>query len=96
VKHIFVIDLGEGESTQPLSFLGQSVELRRVGCGGDVAVARELIAREDGRADVIALDGLPARVRLGPVSRPHHHTTEPDRAGGCQRSGSSDSRFEIT
>lgn len=47
------------------------MELRRVGCGGDVAVARELIAREDGRADVIALDGLPARVRLGPVSRPH-------------------------
>jgi predicted amino acid dehydrogenase len=71
MKRVLVIDLSDGETTRPVSFLGQSVELRVIGCGGDPDRARRLIAEHDGRVDAICLDGLPARLRLGAHSVPH-------------------------
>ena len=59
MKRILAIDLGADNQTESVPFLGQSIEIKRVGCGGDPARARELIAAHDGQVDAIALDGLP-------------------------------------
>ncbi len=71
MKRVVVIHLGEGETAQPVHFLGQTVELRRVGCGGNPERARALIAQYDGQVDAISLDGLPARLRLGAAAATH-------------------------
>ncbi len=65
MKKILIIHLGEGEMLLPVTFLDQDVEVRRVGCGGDVARARALIAEYDGAVDAIGLEGMPAVLRLG-------------------------------
>ncbi len=71
MKKLVVIHLGEGESTETVTFLGQAVEIRRLGCGGDESRARALIMEHDGRADAIALEGMPVRLRLGNASVRH-------------------------
>jgi len=71
MKKLVVIHLGEGESTETITFLGQAVEIRRLGCGGEEARARALIMEHDGRAEAIALEGMPARLRLGNASVRH-------------------------
>jgi predicted amino acid dehydrogenase len=76
MKRILVIDLGADTQTESVHFLGQAIELQRQGCGGDPARARELIAAHDGQVDAIALDGLPAQLRLGGATRPHVAGTE--------------------
>ncbi len=71
MKRILAIDLGADNQTESVPFLGQTIEIKRIGCGGDPARARELIAAHDGQVDAIALDGLPAQLRLGGAARPH-------------------------
>lgn len=69
MKQILVIRPGEGDERAALTLLGQTVEARRIGCGGDAARACELIQAYDGTVDAIALEGLPARLFLGGASR---------------------------
>jgi len=71
MKRVFVVDLGDGESTASLEFLGQPIEVRRAGCSGRLDRARALLASADGAFDAIALDGLPTQIKLGGASRPH-------------------------
>jgi predicted amino acid dehydrogenase len=71
MKEIAVIHLNQGDETSSVSFLGQTIRILRVGCGGDPEVARALISTFDGRADAIGLEGLPALLQLGTISRPH-------------------------
>jgi predicted amino acid dehydrogenase len=69
VKHILIIHAGDGDETSAVTLLDQRLEVRRVGCGGDPARARALIAAADGQVAAIALEGLPARLRLGEATR---------------------------
>lgn len=71
MKQVIVIHLGDDKETATISFLGREVEVRWLGCRGDVELARALIANFDGKADAISLEGLPAQLRLGAISRPH-------------------------
>jgi predicted amino acid dehydrogenase len=71
MKHVLIIHLGQDDTTETISFLGQEIELQRRGCGGDPERARALIAAADGQVDAIGLDGLPAQVRLGSAARAH-------------------------
>jgi len=71
MKKILIIHLGEGEMLLPVTFLDQDVEVRRIGCGGDVARARALIAEYDGVVDAIGLEGMPAVLRLGSAQAQH-------------------------
>ena len=63
--------LGKGKETETVTFLSHSFEILRAGRGGDAARARELVAEYDGQVEALALDGLPAQLRLGNTSRPH-------------------------
>lgn len=69
MKRILIIHSGDGVGTQTVTLLDQQVEVRRVGCAGDPARAHELLRAADGTLDAIALEGLPARLRLGQALR---------------------------
>lgn len=71
MKEILVIDLQGGTENTDLSFLGQEVHIKRVGCSGDVELARDLIKQHDGKLDAIGLEGLPSELQLGNASRIH-------------------------
>src|SRR3990172_7842238 len=71
MKQILVIHLNEGDETSSVSFLGQTVQVRRIGCGGDAHRARALIGEYDGRVDAIGLEGMPSQLELGSARRPH-------------------------
>lgn len=71
MKEVLLIDLGNGEETSFVTFLGQPLQIHRVGCGGEAERARALIAENDGKVDAIALDGMPGALRLGSATRPH-------------------------
>jgi predicted amino acid dehydrogenase len=65
MKTILVIHTAEDESQTSVTFLGQTVAIRRLGCGGDADRARHWVSEYDGQVDAIVLDGLPAELRLG-------------------------------
>ena len=71
MKEILVIHLNSGTEITGVSFLGEEVQIRRVGCSGDVELARALIKQHDGQVDAIGLEGLPAELQLGNASRTH-------------------------
>jgi len=71
VKQILVIHLGDDESIETVSFLGQELIIQRLGCHGDVERVRAFIAAHDGQVDAIGLEGLPAHLSLGGVTCPH-------------------------
>lgn len=71
MKQVLVIHLNKKNHQETLSFLGQEVEVRRIGCNGEVENCRQLIAQYDGKVDAIALEGLPATLELGHEKRPH-------------------------
>lgn len=66
MKKIAVIHVGDESRQEKVAFLGQTVEVERIGCGGDVDQARKIITEFDGRVDAVALEGLPAYLELGP------------------------------
>lgn len=74
MKNILILHLGFEDETGQVNFLGNDIHMRRLGCGGDISRARAVIAEYDGKVDVIALEGMPARLRLGHVSEPHANT----------------------
>ena len=71
MKKILVIHIDKGDENSTLSFLGQEIYIRRVGCQGDPDIARALIAEHDCQVDAIGLEGLPTQLQLGSASRPH-------------------------
>ncbi len=71
MKQILVIHLNEETTSQTVSFLGNEIEILRVGCNGDAAAARQLIGAYDGRVAAIGLEGLPATLELGTQQRAH-------------------------
>jgi predicted amino acid dehydrogenase len=71
MKQILVIHLNEGSSSETITLLGQKIEVLRIGCFGDPAVAQQLVRDYDGRVAAIALEGLPARLELGAQHRTH-------------------------
>ena len=71
MKQIGVIHLNSESSSEIVTFLGEDIEIVRLGCAGDTAAARRLISEYDGRAAAIGLEGLPARLDLGTEHRMH-------------------------
>ena len=71
MKKILVLHLGDDEETTTASFLGQTIEIHRLGTGGDADRAGALIAQYDGKVDAIALEGFAAQLKLGTESRVH-------------------------
>jgi predicted amino acid dehydrogenase len=65
VKKVLVVHPGSAEHCTRVEILGRTVHVDRRGCGGEIERARALIARHDGVADVIALEGIPAKLQLG-------------------------------
>ena len=71
MKQILVLDLGVGKDKRVVSFAGQEAELHRIGTDGDLELTRQLLRQADGQVDVIALEGMPAQLRLGAMSHTH-------------------------
>jgi predicted amino acid dehydrogenase len=71
MKQIVVLHSDEGQTTTAVSFLGQQVEVKRIGCRGDPQLARAFITNYDGKVEAISLEGLPTQLKLGGVVRPH-------------------------
>jgi predicted amino acid dehydrogenase len=71
MKRVLVVHVGREAETSTVTVMGQPVEIRRAGCGGDAGRARALIAEADGRVDAVALEGLPVELELGSVRRRH-------------------------
>jgi predicted amino acid dehydrogenase len=71
VKEILAIHPGVGDETYTAELLDQRAAVRRVGCGGDIERAKQMIVEVDGRIDVIALEGIPARLQLGSETATH-------------------------
>lgn len=71
MKKVLVIHLNEGEEKVVADLLGQQIEVRYVGCGGDPERASALIREHDGKVDAIGLEGLPRHIQLAGNSRAH-------------------------
>src|SRR5581483_156102 len=71
MKHILVIDLGVGGETRTLTFAGQPIEIHRIGADSSLDCVRRLLAQYDGHVDALALEGMPAQLKLGAAARPH-------------------------
>ena len=71
MKKLLVVHSGGGNETSKVSFRGRQAELSRIGCGGDLKTARELIAKAGESFDAIGLEGLPLELELGRARVPH-------------------------
>ena len=71
MKRLLVIHTGTGSTTASLPFLGETLQLERVGCSGDPDLARSLINQHDGEIHAVALEGIPLALRLGLSRRSH-------------------------
>jgi hypothetical protein len=71
MKKIVIIHLGDGEEVSTVTFLGQEVQIRRIGCHGDAERVRAVIAEHDGQVHAIGLEGYPAELELGGVRVVH-------------------------
>jgi predicted amino acid dehydrogenase len=69
VKRLLVIHTASGRTSATVPFLGESLQVERIGCAGDPHRARALITEYDGTVDAIALDGIPTVLRLGGTTR---------------------------
>src|SRR5581483_1494677 len=72
MKQILLLDLGLGKETRTISFAGQEVSIHHVGTDGNPDLARQLVLQADAQVDAIALEGMPAQLKLGAVAQPHH------------------------
>jgi predicted amino acid dehydrogenase len=71
MKRVLVIHSGDAEFSTRVEMFGQPIELRHVGCGGEMAKAKELLAEHDGLFDVMAVEGFPVTLQLGSLERLH-------------------------
>lgn len=66
---ILVIDLNCEEEVIELTFMGEQIEIHRIGCGGDLEISKSLILQCDGKVDAIALEGMRAELQPGRVKK---------------------------
>lgn len=71
MKQVLVIHAGSAEFSTRVEMLGQPVQLRHIGCGGDIDKARELLTEHDGLFQVMAVEGFPVKLQLGSEERLH-------------------------
>lgn len=71
MKKILHLHLNQGDTTEVVHFLDHDVEIRSIGCHGDVGLVERLLAEYDGQVDAIALDGMPDLLELGAARVPH-------------------------
>ena len=71
MKQVLIIHLNDENKSEVVHFLNHTIQIHHRGCGGDPDVARALIADYAGKVEAIGLDGLPAKLELGPFSKPH-------------------------
>lgn len=71
MKKILHLHLNQGDTTEVVHFLDHDVEIRSIGCHGDVGLVERLLAEYDGQVDAIALDGMPDLLELGTARVPH-------------------------
>lgn len=71
MKEVVIIHLGDGEELSAVTFLGQEVQIHRIGCHGDAERARAVIGQYDGLVERIGLEGYPAELELGGVRVAH-------------------------
>ena len=71
MKQIIILHLNEDSNVEEVTFLGQTVRIRRIGCQGDVARVEAAIEEYDSQVDAIGLEGMPAQLQLGPARRAH-------------------------
>ncbi len=72
MKEVLVIHLARDEQeTESIEFLEQQIQIRRIGCGGDLDLAKKWIHQFDGQADAIGVEGMPAQLALGSARRAH-------------------------
>ena len=71
MKQVLVIHAGSAEFSTRVEVLGQPVQLRHIGCGGDIDKARELLTEHDGLFQVMAIEGFPVKLQLGSEERLH-------------------------
>jgi predicted amino acid dehydrogenase len=71
MKQVLVIHAGSAEFSTRVEILGLPVQLRHIGCGGDIDKARELLAEHDGLVDAMALEGFPVKLHLGSEEQLH-------------------------
>ena len=64
MKQILILHPGTGDERLPVSFLGSSLDLHRVGCDGDPGRCCALVAEHNGRVDAIGLEGMPVHLEL--------------------------------
>ena len=64
-----MIDLNREEEVIELTFMGEQIEIHRIGYGGDLEIAKSLILQYDGKVDAIALEGMPAELQPGRVKK---------------------------
>ena len=71
MKNILVLHLNDGDDASTVRFLGEEINIRRIGCRGDAELVRTLIEANDGQVDAIGLEGYPAELELGGTVVPH-------------------------
>jgi predicted amino acid dehydrogenase len=71
MKKILILHTGGEEELTTVSFRGQEVQIRRLGCDGHAERARRLIAEHDGQVDAIGLEGMPIHLQLGAAHQQH-------------------------
>ncbi|HMW03072.1 MAG TPA: hypothetical protein PKE58_23235 [Acidobacteriota bacterium] len=75
MKKILVIHTNQEHRQETIEFLGETIEIERIGSEGDPEKVQELISQFDGKVDAIALEGMPAILELGSARRPHSKGT---------------------
>lgn len=76
MKHILVIDSGSGTEMRRVTFADQQIEIRRCGSEGKTELVQQWIVEANGQVDAIALEGMPAQLRLGAATYPHNEGTK--------------------
>jgi predicted amino acid dehydrogenase len=78
---ILVLTSGGGDRRETLTFLERDIDVQFCDCGGDQALARQIITAHRDRVDAIGLEAWPTRLYLASASR-HHETGQALRESG--------------
>jgi len=71
MRKALIIHVGDAAFVTAVDVAGTAIEVRYIGCAGDLDRALELVRCHDGTVDAIALDGIPVRLRLGSAQALH-------------------------
>jgi predicted amino acid dehydrogenase len=82
MRKVVSISLGSSERDYEFSaeFFGRAFHVRRIGCDGDVDLARRMVREHDGQVDAIGLAGMAVEFRVGRRVYRHRPTLRVARA----------------